>query len=199
MSSDQPDTRHRILKASLELLEAGQGQGVRMADVAKRAGVSRQAVYLHFESRAELLIQTTLYLDDIAGSQKRLVPSREATTGVARLDAFIEAWTAYLPIIYPSARALLAMRETDEDAAHAWDQRMRDMREGCEAAVTALQRDGQLNPAHNPQEATDLLWMLLSVRNWEQLTRTSGWCQGAYAAKIRSSAHQLLVMPKASK
>ena len=48
--------------------------------------------------------------------QERLIPSREATTGVARLDAFIEAWTAYLPIIYPSARALLAMRETDEDA-----------------------------------------------------------------------------------
>ena len=76
---------------------------------------------------------------------------------------------------------------------------MRDMREGCEAAVTALQRDGQLNPAHDPQEATDLLWMLLSVRNWEQLTRISGWSQEAYAAKIRSSAHQLLVMPKASK
>lgn len=199
MSSTQPDTRRRILKATLELLEAGQGQGVRMADVAKRAGVSRQAVYLHFESRAELLIQTTLYLDDIAGSQERLAPSREATTGVARLDAFIKAWASYLPIIYPSARALLAMRETDEDAANAWDQRMLDMREGCEAAVLALQRDGQLNPAHAPQEATDLLWMLLSVRNWEQLTRTSGWSQDTYVAKVQSTAHQLLVLQKASK
>lgn len=198
MSSAQPDTRRRILKATLKLLEEGQGRGVRMADVAKRAGVSRQAVYLHFESRAELLIETTIYLDDLAGIQDRLTASREATTGIGRLDAFIHAWAAYLPIIYPSARALLAMRETDEDAAHAWSQRMLDMREGCEATVTALERDGDLDPAHTATEATDLLWMLLSVRNWEQLTQTSGWSQEAYADKLRLVAYQLLVKRRVS-
>ena len=76
MSSDNSKTRTRILQAALKLLEASQGQGVRMADIAKQAGVSRQAVYLHFSTRAELLIATTLYLDEVKGSDARLAASR---------------------------------------------------------------------------------------------------------------------------
>ena len=44
MSSDNPDTRVRILNAALKLLEASQGKGVRMTDIAKEAGISRQAL-----------------------------------------------------------------------------------------------------------------------------------------------------------
>lgn len=60
MSREISETRTRILKSSLELLEASQGKGVRMTDIAKGAGISRQALYLHFATRAELLIATTL-------------------------------------------------------------------------------------------------------------------------------------------
>ena len=41
MSRGNPETRNRILKAALNLLEASQGTGVRMTDIAKRAGITR--------------------------------------------------------------------------------------------------------------------------------------------------------------
>jgi len=193
MSSPQSDTRERILGAALELLEASRGTGVRMADVAKKARISRQALYLHFGTRAELLIATTHYLDQVKGVDERLVPSRTAASGVARLDAFIEAWGAYIPEIYGIAKALLAMRDTDDAAAAAWDERMRAMREGCEAAIDALDRDNRLSPDHAPKQATDLLWTLLSVRNWEHLTIDCGWPQARYVETLKSLARRILV------
>jgi AcrR family transcriptional regulator len=193
MSSDNPKTRDRILKASLELLEASQGQSVRMSDIAKLAGITRQALYLHFSTRAELLIATTLYLDELKGTDERLAPSRAAQTGVERLDAFIAAWGAYIPEIYGIAKALLAMRDTDEAAAKAWDDRMQAMREGCEAAIMALNRDNKLLPGHSPDQATDILWTMLSVRNWEQLTIECGWSQEHYIETLKSLARRIFV------
>ncbi len=196
MSSREVDTRTRILQAALELLESSAGKGVRVGDIAKQAGISRQALYLHFPTRAELLIAVTHYVDDLKGSDARLAPSRAATSGVERLGAFIEAWAAYIPEVYGVARALLAMRDTDEAAASAWDKRMQDMREGCEAAIKALERDGMLSPAHHPDGATDILWTMLSVRNWEQLTITCGWPQARYVATLKTIARQVFVADK---
>lgn len=198
MSSGRPETRIRILKASLELLEASQGAGVRMTDIARSAGVTRQAVYLHFATRAELLIATTHYLDDLKGSEERLKASRAARTGAERLDAFIEAWGSYIPEIHGVAKALLAMKDTDEAAADAWGKRMQDVREGCEAAISALKRDGMLSPDHSARQATDILWTMLSVRNWEQLTIECGWSQKKYVETLKSMARSILVASRPS-
>jgi AcrR family transcriptional regulator len=78
MSSPNPDTRKRILQATADLLTEGGGAGVRMSDIAKRAGISRQAVYLHFANRADLLIAATFYVDELKDSAARLAPSRAA-------------------------------------------------------------------------------------------------------------------------
>ncbi len=198
MSSARPGTRIRILKAALDLLEVSQGTGVRMSDIAKRAGISRQALYLHFSTRAELLIATTYYLDELKGSEERLAASRAAQTGIERLDAFIDAWGGYIPEIYGIAKALLAMKDTDEAAAKAWHERMQDMREGCEAAIGALNDDNRLLPAHSPDQATDILWTMLSVRNWEQLTIECGWPQKKYIETLKSLARHIFVAEETS-
>ena len=193
MSSPVPDTRNRILKAALELLENGPRQQTRMSDIAKRAGVSRQAVYLHFANRADLLVAATCYLDEITEVDARLAQSRSAKTGPERLDAFIEAWGAHIPQIYGVAQALLAMRGTDEAADLAWDNRMQAVRHGCAAAVAALERDHLLGADHTSKQATDILWTLLSVRNWEHLTRDCGWSQADYIKKIKLLARRVLL------
>ncbi len=198
MSSNNLETRNRILNAALTLLEASRGKGVRMIDIAKRAGITRQALYLHFRTRAELLIATTYYLDEVKGVEERLIPSRAARSGIERLDAFIEAWGSYIPEIYVIAEALLAMKDTDEAAAKAWDDRMRDMRQGCEAAIRALNSDNMLSPAYPPAQATDVLWTMLSVRNWEQLTIECGWPQERYIETLKSLARRIFVAERTS-
>ena len=196
MSSDNPDTRSRILNAAWKLLESDQGTGVRMADIAKEAGVSRQAVYLHFPTRTELLVATTRHLDAVKNIDNRLAASREAATGTERLDAFIEAWGNYIPEIYGVAKALLALKDTDEAAALAWDDRMQAVRHGCRAAVQALKNDGVLSPDISPQKATDILWAILSVRQWELLTVECGWPQNRYIELTKTMARRMLLIER---
>ena len=62
-------------------MEQRHGLGVSMGDIAKAAGISRQAVYLHFASRTELMIATTNYVDEVKGLNERLNRFKAATTG----------------------------------------------------------------------------------------------------------------------
>lgn len=187
------DTRSRILEAAWKLLEDGAGSEVRMSDIAKKTGISRQAVYLHFPKRADLLIAVTRYIDEANEIDARLAASRSAATGVERLDAYIEAWSNYIPEIYGVGKALMAMQETDSEARMAWEGRMLAVREGCEAAVNALARDRALTSEIDEEKATDLLWTLLSVRNWEQLTLECGWSQDDYVDELKRTARKALL------
>lgn len=192
MSRDSSDTRARILDCTWNLLESGD-KGVRMTDIAKAAGISRQALYLHFPTRAELLIATTRHIDSVKNVDARLADSRAATSGRDRLASFIGAWGGYIPEIHGLSVALRSMRDSDSEAAAAWDDRMRAVRHGCAAAVEALAADKMLKPDLKREVATDLLWTLLSVENWESLVRDCGWSQTDYESQIKRLAEVALL------
>ncbi|GAB4138984.1 MAG: hypothetical protein Tsb0016_05320 [Sphingomonadales bacterium] len=186
-------SRERILDAAWSLLESGQPSMVRMSDIAKAAGISRQAVYLHFPSRADLLIATTRHIDQAKNIDARLAASRQAATGLARLNAFIAAWGDYIPEIYGVAKALMAMKDSDEAAALAWADRMTALRDGCGAAIQALKKQGALNPIYPLKQAVDILATLLSVENWAHLTIDHGWPQRRYVSTMQDIARRVLV------
>lgn len=192
MSSDPINTKSRILDVTWNLLENGD-KTVRMSDIAKAAGISRQALYLHFPNRAELLVATTRHIDVVKNVDARLERSRSATSGVERLHAFIEGWGGYIPQIHGMSVALRAMRSTDKEAAAAWNDRMKAVRHGCEAAVQAISLDGSLTRDLTEDAATDLLWTLLSVENWERLVKDCGWTQSAYEKTIKQTAEAALL------
>ena len=166
-------------------MEERNGQGVRMRDVAEAAGISRQAVYDHFGSRAQLMVETARYGDEVRRLDERLRRYRAATAGVERLEAFVEFWGNYIPEIYGIARALLAAREIDEGVAAAWDDRMGVVREACRDIIERLHRDGTLAPGWSREEAADLLWTMLSIRNWDSLTLERGWPTSQYVARMQ--------------
>jgi hypothetical protein len=76
--------------------------------------------------------------------------------------------------------ALRNMRENDKAAAEAWDERMQAVRHGCQAAVRAIEKDGKLKSDLSEQVATDILWTLLTVENWEKLVLDCTWSQSEY-------------------
>jgi len=185
MSNSQSDTKAKILETTWRLMEERRGQEVRMSDIAKAAGVSRQAVYLHFISRTELMVATTHYIDQVRGLEERLQRYRAATDGVEILDEFVEFWGNYIREIYGIAKALLAVRETDEAAAAAWKDRMDAVRSGCRKAIDTLHRDGMLAQKWAPDEAVELMWTLLSIHNWEHLTMECGWSTSRYVGRMQ--------------
>ena len=193
MSSKTIETRTRILEATVRVLEEHRGRGVRMGDIAKETGISRQAVYLHFASRAELLNATTTYLDEVLDLERRLAPSRAAKCGVKRLALYIEFWGNYVPEIYGVAKALLLAQDTDEAAAAAWQDRMLALRDGCRAAIKALHSDGKLAPGWTVKRATDVLWTMLLVPNWENLTGECGWSTRQYIRWMQTIAQRTFV------
>ena len=196
MSSENNKTRHRILMSALTLLEEGGGGAVRMSDIAKASKISRQALYLHFANRAELLVAATRYLDEVYDSDTRLEKSRSMEGGVERLEAWVDVWGDHIPRIYGVAKALLAMRDSDEEARIAWDDRMRAVRHGCAAVVSMLLADGKLKEGLTEAEATDLLWTLMSVQNWGMLRYDCHWSQDRYIQAMKTLTKQALVNGK---
>ncbi|MGD9009157.1 MAG: TetR/AcrR family transcriptional regulator [Desulfobacteraceae bacterium] len=180
MSSNEIDTRTKILDATWRLMEQHRGQGVRMIDIAKATGISRQAVYLHFGSRTELMIATTQYVDEVKGLNERLNHLRAAKTGVELLEACVEVWGNHIPEIYGLAKAMLRTRETDEATAAAWDNNMSCLRDVCREIIEAIDHEGILAPEWSRSEAIEMLWTMLSFHNWEQLTIECGWSTAQY-------------------
>ncbi len=174
------------------MVECG-GRGVRMSDVAGAAGVSRQAVYDHFGSRAELMVATVRHGDEVLGLDERLRSYRAATGGVERLGAFVEFWGNYVPEIHGIARALLSARENDEAVAAAWDDRMGVVYEACRDIVERLHRDGALAPGWSLDESADVLWTMLSIRSWESLVLERGWPVSRYVGLMQELTRRAFV------
>src|SRR5262245_3704568 len=85
------DTRERILAATWKLMEKSRDLQVRIADIAAAAGVSRQAVYLHFGNRANLLLAAVQYRDRISPVQT-IARAAEEDAVPGALANFVTAW-----------------------------------------------------------------------------------------------------------
>ena len=184
MSSNEKDTRSRILQTTWELLESNPGRSLKMSEIAKASGVSRQALYLHFDSRTELLIATTHYVDDVKGLDKRLQKLQLAKTGEEMLQTCINVWGNYIPEIYSVSKALMMSKDSDEAAAAAWVDIMGCLRDVCSEIVQLLDKENKLSQKWNQQAATDFIWIMISIQNWEQLTMECAWNQDQYITNV---------------
>ncbi len=146
-----------------------------MSDVARAAGVSRQAVYLHFASRARLFMALVHQMDDEADIRARCVRALAAPDPVDALRAYVKVWLAFAATVQPIATVLGAARGTDTDAWAAWDDRMTELRSGYRHATERLEATGRLRPGLDARSAAELAWAYASVAVCEQLTLDCGW------------------------
>jgi AcrR family transcriptional regulator len=194
MSSGDLETRRRIMEATRQLIEQSRGQAVRLKDIAQASGVSRQAIYLHFGSRAGLMVATVQYIDQVAGFVERTQHIREEEDSLAAMDLFVDFWADYVPTIYGLAKQLLVLRQTDEGAASAWDDRMDGLRNGvCRYLVARLEQDGRLDPQWQTETAIDVLWTLISIQTWESLVIERGWSHELYTTKLKQMIKHILI------
>lgn len=195
MSDKRTRTRLHILDTALKILVESEAPPKSMAALAKAAGITRQTVYDHFESRSELLIDAILRFGNELNVDGRLAASRAAATGEARLAAYTEAMITFFPEIYPLQKALTRLGEADQEARAAWDNRLAAMKEGCAAAIEALSKDGRLTKDLQPDHATDYYFSLLSIEAWAYCVLTCGWPQDVYLDHLHRVTRAVFVQP----
>lgn len=156
--------------------------------------MSRQAIYLHFGSRAGLMVATVQYIDEVAGFEERTQHVRDEEDSVVALDLFVDFWSEYVPTVYGLARRLYMLRESDEGAAAAWKDRMDGLRNGpCRHLIERLKHDELLASGWQASMAIDALWMLLSVQTWESLVIERGWSSEQYATRLKQMIKRTLI------
>lgn len=195
MSSGDPATRHRILDAARALLEAKPGANISMGQVANRAGVSRQALYIHFADRTSLFLEVSRLVDSSHRTPARQRRIDEAPT--AR-DAFreaiaLQAWLK--PRLKGIATALDVLRRSDPAADAAWKEREHARLERCEHVVRRLHDDGELAPGWDIATAARCLWAVTSQRVWDDLVADQGWSTTRYRNHITALLEAALLRP----
>jgi AcrR family transcriptional regulator len=184
-------TREKILAATRRLLEGGHAH-VGLEEIARQAGVSRQAVYLHFRSRTNVLMALVEAMDS-ERLPVHLARVFSAPNAVAGLDAIVDVCANYTSEILGVANALDSARRSDPAAAAAWDDRMASRRKNFGALTARLAAEKALSPRLTPEHAADLLFALLSVRVWEDLVVVRGWSRKRYARHMKRVVRRALL------
>ncbi len=152
-------SKARILDAARVCLrESG---GLTMAQVAEKAGLSRQAVYLNFPGRDALLAALQ------AGDSEE-----------PDLDAALSARAALGLLIAAQAHADPALAALTEAPAAAEARLAR-----CRLVAGRFQSEAALAPQLSVETATDLLWTLTSPAVWRDLL-ARGWSGERYRSHI---------------
>ena len=178
-----PDTRERILRAAWdEIVE--QGAAMTLTDVADRADVSRQAVYLHFGDRAGLLLALVRFMPEVLGFERLLAHVLAAPTGVEMLRRAVELHSTYSAQIDPVAEVLEAAQYRDEALGAAWRDRMEASRRVHRMIVQRIADEGQLADDWTIEDAGDLFHTVTMQAPWRELTRELGWSPERYAENL---------------
>ena len=187
-----PSTRDRILDAAWsEVAERGM-EALTLGGVGARAGLSRQAVYLHFGNRATLLVAMARRIDETSGFRRRVAEARVAPP----LEAFrrlLAAWFDYLPTILPVALALEAANLTGGDGADAYRERMQDWWEAIRLAIDRLEAAGVLAAQWSAERAADWTWGSVHPATFHHLVDERHWSPADAALHLTGELERTLL------
>jgi AcrR family transcriptional regulator len=154
------ETRERLLRAAADVFAAQGFDGTRVAGIAAAAGVSNGALYAHFDSKADLLVDALRthgrgLLADVFATEPD-VPITDLLVLIGRRLARRRDARGYLTV-----EALVAARR-DEDVARPMRDYVGDRADWLAGLMRAAQADGEVDPALSP-DALAHFCLLLAV------------------------------------
>jgi AcrR family transcriptional regulator len=182
--SKDSSTKIRILLAAAELLAASPGMPIAIGQIAERAGISRQALYLHFADRAKLFIELTRWIDQRYRTPLRQEQVDRAATALLALEESVRLQAFLKPRLRGIANALDALRRSDDAAAAAWNERETERLKRCRTLVERLADEGRLAKSLDAETASKLMWAVTSQRMWEDLVVDQHFTAPQYVAHI---------------
>jgi AcrR family transcriptional regulator len=180
-SGGRPQTRTQILEAARTMFEELGYHGAGLATVAKTAGVSRQAIYLHFPSKAELLTALHLHIfaTDVAPALQRH-PITDAMTAWDALDAVIAVDVEVACRVWRIQEALTVARRQHPEVDQTLRPREEERYEELLELGRRLEREGALPATIGVGLFADMLWGLLNVGTYRNLVVERGWSLDQY-------------------
>jgi AcrR family transcriptional regulator len=188
MSSSRLDTRTAILTAARELFEEQGYHGAALEAVAKRAGVSRQAIYLHFASKAELLtaLHAYIYETDVAPTLERH-PIWTAPTALDGLDALIAVDAEVASKVWRIHEALVVARRHHAEVDDTLRPREADRYAEIVRLGRWLKKERYLPPRMRVGTFADIVWGLTSLGTFQNLVIERGWSIDRFVAWVRQT------------
>lgn len=190
--SRRRSAKERILKAAWQRLL--RGDRARLEDVAADAGVSRQAVYLHFGSRGGLLLALVAYIDETLGLKERIAQAMDRPSPTERLEATLRLMAEYNSEIHGIAMAFARQAQDDPEVRAAFEDRMSQRRAALCALIRALEEEGRVRPGWTVEEVTDILWELGAPTSYQHLVVERGWKPERFSEWLVWAARALLVL-----
>ncbi len=184
MMSSNRTAHSKILSAALSLIRRRGGADVSLGEIARAAKVSRQAIYLNFIDRGDLMVALAKHIDEERGLEEKLLAIREAPTGVAAMQEMVKLQATDNPLLWPIARVFDAIRRSDADVEKLWQDRLENRLKGCREMVARLSAEKTLRRGLESDAATDLLWTITSLRMWEDLVLQRGWSAELYQEHV---------------
>ena len=182
-SYGDPTTRTRILEATWELVTE-QGAQLKLSEVANRASVSRQAIYLHFGDRSGLLVALVQHMDETLDLGQSLAEVHAAPDGAALLEAAMRLNTTFWAQVFPIAQVLEAAQHQDAALGAAWRDRMRFRHATLRAIVEALAERGELDEGWSVEDAAATLYAVAHFDTWRELVIELDWSDDRYVESM---------------
>lgn len=162
--------------------------GAGLEAVARKAGVSRQAIYLHFPSKAELLTALHLHIfaTDVVPAVERH-PITDAMTAWEALDATIAVDVEVASRVWRIHEALTVARRQHPEVEQTLRPREEERYGELLDIGRRLEREGALPPTIEVGIVADMLWGLMNVGTYRNLVVERGWSLDQYRHWVRTT------------
>jgi AcrR family transcriptional regulator len=178
-------TRTAVLSAARAILEEDGFRRLTMEAVAQRAGVTRRSVYLHYASRAELVLGLFDYLAETEGLQRSLSTVWAAEGAEDVLDAWAAHVARYHPRLIAVDRAVAVESRHDPDARAHRARSLQARTRSARRVIDRLAGEGRLADTWDRASATDMLLALDSSDLIHHLLTERGWSAKRFTAHYR--------------
>ena len=178
----QERTRQRIAKEAAELHEKVGPAQTTVAEIARRAGVSRLTVYKHFPDNAALYPACSAHYREqhpLPDFEAALAPEDPVDRVRSLLDAVYGAW-------YPEYRSLLRNLHRDRGSDPALDEFMRNNADAALGGLADALAAGFELSGDRAVRLRSLIRLALDFWTWERLT--SEGLDDAQAANLMTDA-----------
>jgi AcrR family transcriptional regulator len=158
--------RKRCIEAANSLLADSNMPDLKMEDVAKRAGITRQTIYNLFGSKTELI---EAVFDDLAriGGMEGMAAAMQQRDPEARLSAMVMTFVRFWAASRTITRHIRAMAATDLDLRDAIRARDERRRQACQHVLRGFGKT--ISTDGDQSLRVDLLWTITSFEFFDML------------------------------